>query len=122
MHRSQYCQRRTMEQQRLAVPLANLCCVNIPRSRHGRQTVGFQSHFAIGPRSGERGDPALGRPQVSRDSGETCGPAKRRGRETRAERGSPTARRQRADAQRLDSGERLAAGEVSAIAVRRDDD
>ncbi|MCX7422668.1 MAG: hypothetical protein NT013_24445, partial [Planctomycetia bacterium] len=36
--------------------------------------------------------------------------------------GSPTARRQRADAQRLDSGERLAAGEVSAIAVRRDDD
>ena len=29
---------------------------------------------------------------------------------------------QRADAQRLDSGERLAAGEVSAIAVWRDDD
>ena len=25
-----------------------------PRS-HGRQTVGFPSHFAIGPRSGERG-------------------------------------------------------------------
>ena len=64
-------------------------------------------------------DPALGRPQVSRDSGETCGPAKRRGRETRAERGSPTARRQRADAQRLDSGEMRAAGEFSAIAVWR---
>ena len=34
--------------------LSNLCCVNIPRSSHGRQTVGFPSHFAIGPRSGER--------------------------------------------------------------------
>ncbi len=50
--------------------------------------------------------------------GETCGSAKRRGREPRAERGSPTARRQRADAQRLDSGERLAAEEFSEIAVR----
>ena len=55
-------------------------------------------------------------------SPDACGPANRWGRENRAERGSPTARRQRADAQRLASGVRLASGEFSANAVRRDVD
>ena len=60
--------------------------------------------------------------QTVAHSREACGPAKRRGRAIRTERGSPTARIQRADAQRLDSGERLAAGKFSVNAVRRDDD